>query len=411
MRHVALLLAALSLLAPAASVGVAAGSSPAAAPATADVGPSAGVADIGAAPADIAAFADPKTTFTVSIRSNHDARWTVTARFNLTDSASRAAFRAYADDYASGGAPSGPSVEVFRNAAALAENATGRQMTVRNVQYNATVTQNATGAPASLGVLRLRFTWTNFATTQGNGTLVVGDAFTTPENGTWMPSLTADQRLVIVPPDGYVPDTSVWRLSNQRVVVEGPETFSRDEFPVTFEAASVGPPGFSLVEYGLGAVTLLLLGAVIYLLVRRSRDGERDAAPERSVPASATSESADGATAPPPETAPESRGAEEAETEPGAAADGDESVEDLELLSDEERVERLLERNGGRMRQAAIVSETGWSDAKVSQLLSSMADEDRVEKLRLGRENLISLPEFDAGGDDGDEGAGGDDEE
>ncbi len=63
------------------------------------------------------------------------------------------------------------------------------------------------------------------------------------------------------------------------------------------------------------------------------------------------------------------------------------------------------------MRQAAIVSETGWSDAKVSQLLSSMADEDRVEKLRLGRENLISLPEFDAGGDGGDDGAGGDDEE
>jgi uncharacterized membrane protein len=50
------------------------------------------------------------------------------------------------------------------------------------------------------------------------------------------------------------------------------------------------------------------------------------------------------------------------------------------------------------MRQANIVKETGWSDAKVSQLLSSMAEEDRVDKLRLGRENLISLPE----GGDGD---------
>jgi uncharacterized membrane protein len=45
------------------------------------------------------------------------------------------------------------------------------------------------------------------------------------------------------------------------------------------------------------------------------------------------------------------------------------------------------------MKQANIVKETGWSDAKVSQLLSSMADEGRVEKLRLGRENLISLPD------------------
>ncbi|WP_343160898.1 helix-turn-helix domain-containing protein, partial [Halorubrum sp. CBA1125] len=76
-------------------------------------------------------------------------------------------------------------------------------------------------------------------------------------------------------------------------------------------------------------------------------------------------------------------------------AEGDEADAgpDPSLLSDEERVERLLEGNGGRMRQAAIVEETGWSDAKVSQLLSAMAEEGRVEKLRLGRENLISLPD------------------
>lgn len=45
------------------------------------------------------------------------------------------------------------------------------------------------------------------------------------------------------------------------------------------------------------------------------------------------------------------------------------------------------------MKQAAIVTETGWSNAKVSQLLSAMAEEGRVEKLRIGRENLISLPD------------------
>ncbi|ERG95318.1 hypothetical protein [Haloquadratum walsbyi] len=66
---------------------------------------------------------------------------------------------------------------------------------------------------------------------------------------------------------------------------------------------------------------------------------------------------------------------------------------DPALLSDEERVEQLLSRNGGRMRQASIVDKTGWSDAKVSQVLSMMAEDDRVDKLRLGRENLISLPD------------------
>ncbi len=66
---------------------------------------------------------------------------------------------------------------------------------------------------------------------------------------------------------------------------------------------------------------------------------------------------------------------------------------DVELLSDEERVERLLEENGGRMKQARIVSETGWSNAKVSQLLSAMDEEGRIDKLRIGRENLISFPD------------------
>ncbi|MFC6990132.1 helix-turn-helix transcriptional regulator [Haloplanus sp. GCM10025708] len=84
-------------------------------------------------------------------------------------------------------------------------------------------------------------------------------------------------------------------------------------------------------------------------------------------------------------TASADAGPSEAEPEPAEP--------DVSLLSDEERVEHLLERNGGRMKQAQIVRETGWSDAKVSQLLSSMAEEDRVEKLRLGRENLISLPD------------------
>ncbi len=44
------------------------------------------------------------------------------------------------------------------------------------------------------------------------------------------------------------------------------------------------------------------------------------------------------------------------------------------------------------MKQASIVKETGWSNAKVSQLLSSMEDDERIDKLRIGRENLISLP-------------------
>ena len=74
---------------------------------------------------------------------------------------------------------------------------------------------------------------------------------------------------------------------------------------------------------------------------------------------------------------------------------GESDEPDPELLSDEERVLRLLDDNGGRMKQANIVKETGWSNAKVSQLLSSMDEDDRIDKLRIGRENLISFPDED----------------
>ncbi|MBP1922838.1 putative membrane protein [Halorubrum alkaliphilum] len=45
------------------------------------------------------------------------------------------------------------------------------------------------------------------------------------------------------------------------------------------------------------------------------------------------------------------------------------------------------------MRQSAIVEELDWSKSKTSRVLSRMADEGDVEKLRIGRENVIDLAE------------------
>jgi hypothetical protein len=59
--------------------------------------------------------------------------------------------------------------------------------------------------------------------------------------------------------------------------------------------------------------------------------------------------------------------------------------------SDEQRVLELLEENDGRMKQAKIVEHTDWSKSKVSMLLSEMESDGEISKLRVGRENLISL--------------------
>ncbi|QLG64127.1 MarR family transcriptional regulator [Halorarum salinum] len=64
----------------------------------------------------------------------------------------------------------------------------------------------------------------------------------------------------------------------------------------------------------------------------------------------------------------------------------------LEMLSNEDAVLAVLRRNGGRVRQSAIVRETGWSKSKVSRVLSRMADDGRVTKINVGRGNVITLP-------------------
>ena len=81
----------------------------------------------------------------------------------------------------------------------------------------------------------------------------------------------------------------------------------------------------------------------------------------------------------------------------GATADNpdhdrDEPTDPVAALTDEERVQRIVDDHGGRVRQSAVVEETGWSKSKVSRVLSRMADEGRVEKITLGRENLIANP-------------------
>ncbi|MEZ3116344.1 DUF4897 domain-containing protein [Halobaculum sp. MBLA0147] len=60
-------------------------------------------------------------------------------------------------------------------------------------------------------------------------------------------------------------------------------------------------------------------------------------------------------------------------------------------LTDAERVERALARERGRMRQSALADELDWSASKTSRVLSDMESDDRIEKIRVGRENVVDL--------------------
>ena len=61
------------------------------------------------------------------------------------------------------------------------------------------------------------------------------------------------------------------------------------------------------------------------------------------------------------------------------------------LLTDEERIRRLLLDAGGRMSQADIVESTDWSGPTVSRKLSKMEEDGLISRVQVGRGNLVFL--------------------
>ena len=337
--------------------------------------------------------APPETTtvLRINLRADGDARWNVTTVMALDTAVDREAFDRLAEEHETDDLDA-LSTTPFENAAEKASQVTGRPMAIEDVARNA-----ARGGDS--GRLSLRFTWANFTRTEGSE-IRLGDAFQTP-SGTWLPGLGTDQVLVIEFPAGYTVRDSSRRLTNGTIRVEGPATFEPGRPSAVLRETGGGLPqnGLATEEIlGLVVGVAVLVGGVVYLLTRRRRrrptDTDGDTGPGDEVA---------GADGEAPEPAPAGAMADgSAHTESPDPADAGAGVEpsgeeptDEPLLSDEERVERLLTANGGRMKQVDIVAETGWSNAKVSQLLSAMDEDGRVEKLRIGRENLISLPEDD----------------
>ena len=346
------------------------------------------------------------TRIRLELNPDRSADWTVAVRYSLADGNETAAFETAGERFRAGEV--GPDAELFEGFRRAANRNVDRSMAIRGVDRDVEVYEDpsqfdvATEDAVAVGEFRLRFTWTAFLAQDGES-LVLGDALTTSGNETWLRSLEAGQTLEVVTPEGYsvtgTPSTAVTQLSDGNVIIEGPQTFDGGE-PVAIVYGPAGvatPPWRMLITVVLLVAALVVGGLAGYRRLNAGEDGTDGSAANggREAPEDDRSPNgADGAGG-----AAESDGVGDAS---GEAGDGGEEGPDLSLLSDEERVERLLETNGGRMRQADIVTETGWSDAKVSQLLSAMADDGRVEKLRLGRENLISLPdEADEASDDG----------
>lgn len=346
--------------------------------------------DSTAATADFVAQEFDTTTFEITVYENGSATWTFHHRQRLEDSEDEANFETFAEEFES---EETDVYDRFRTQAeALTEtggDVTDREMEARNFNRSARIEEGLNPT----GVVEMSFVWDGFAATE-DGSVVVGDVF----RDTYIAS---DQTIVfqaggnlvferIAPTDAQydsseLENADTVRWSGEREFLDGHPRVVLDD-PTRNAGSSDGPistvtgSGTDVLWPLVGLLVLLSIGGITLWYRRTDR----------------TDDEAFGATTESPATVPTTEGPNGASEQPsGGAIDETDTLADEELLTDEDRVVTLIRENGGRMKQVNIVEETSWSKSKVSMLLSDMEEEGTISKLRVGRENIISLEGFE----------------
>lgn len=289
-------------------------------------------------PQPIDEFGPDATVFDVEVNERGTARWEVEYRYRLESERRRGVFRRVSANITN---PPGAFRRNLSGAVETANNATERSMRLRNISVQTEVGRSP-GNRDRVGIVRYRFEWTNFADRDGSR-FVVGDetlsGFVLRNNQTLTVAWTDSFELRTVAPE---PDAN---LSGE-VRWSGPRRFQAAPTVELTRTTGTGI-GLPLVPAAVGAVLL-----VVVAWVGRSRlSGQADEDMEDDDPAI-----------------------------------------DEELLTDEERVLRLLEAHGGRMKQQEVIDAVDWSRTKASDVVNEMNDAGQIEVYRLGRENVLALP-------------------
>lgn len=309
-----------------------------------------------------------------AVDEDGDATWTLEYRVRLDDQNTTDAFESLQQDVRNNTtAYRQQFADRMRSTVAAAENATGREMAVSNV----TVSTRVSYFGKKYGLVTYQFTWEGFARVDDDR-LVVGDAL----SGFFLDDET---RLTVIWPDGY---------ERQSVDPKPDETgersvtwVGRTDFASGQPRVAVAPASQLPVSPLVGMPLLLSIVVAVGIWYRR-----RDADADGPVPA------ADAMTTPP--AAHADRAVDQSETEQPiheADVNDDSGATETpeELLSPEERVMRLLRARGGRMKQKTVTEELDWSAARTSQVVGGLRDDGEVESFRLGRENVLKLPDED----------------
>ncbi|MFW5919089.1 MAG: DUF7345 domain-containing protein [archaeon] len=321
-----------------------------------------------AAPEDV----DPDAVHIgIDVDENGDATWTIEYRVRLSDENETDAYEDIVADVENNRSAYIDRFETRMNGTVeAAEDQTGRSMEASNFTVSAEIRE----LPQTYGVMTYTFEWQNFAVVDDE-TVRIGDAL----EGFFLDDETT---MLVSWPASYTPTTVEPAPTEERsgaVVWDGPLEFAGEEPLVvvtptelvtttqTGELPSGMDDALLLVASVFGVLIALILAAVWYYRTRTDEEGGGSTAIQ--------ADSDDGA-----------------DTSPTPVQSEDETPPD-ELLSNEERVTRFLEDHGGRAKQQEIVDGLEWTEAKTSQVLSSMESEGAIEKFRIGRENVVKLPD------------------
>jgi hypothetical protein len=318
----------------------------------------------------------------IAVEEDGDAVWEIEYRTRLeTDDDERAFAELQSGVESDPDAYAGRFRDRMNGTAGAAENATGREMAITEITVSA---ENRT-LPQEYGVLTYRFRWSNFAAVDGDR-LIVGDAI----DGLFLDDETS---LLLSWPEEYdllgaSPEPTETRES--AVAYNGPLDFAGGEPRIELgvgAASGAGTDGGDVsgddgdtegdAEGGrslpgwasIAVLALALLAGIVTFLAYWRREGRPDAG-------------AGGGPEP---------GGDPGGDEPGG--DDASAPPDGELLSNEEQVLRLIESEGGRMKQQAVAEKLDWTDAKTSQVTKTLRENGDLEGFRLGRENVLTLPE------------------
>ncbi|NHN47525.1 hypothetical protein G9464_07940 [Halostella sp. JP-L12] len=351
---------------------------------------------------------DTDTTVTrIAVHANGSATWTLEVRTRLTTDADVEDYEAFRERVRENRSRYlDPFRDRMEGVVANAGEATGREMAAGDFAVSTRIQE----VPRRWGVVTYSFRWDGFAATDGDA-VVAGDVF---QGGYYLAD--NDTLAIEAPADHAVADadpTPDEREGGDLTWI-GPESFDDERPRVAFEPAddetTEGGSAAGDGETGAGGdadpdgspsqFPTLVVGAVVAVGLVGAL-GYRAYAGGPGEGEGEVAEGADPSSGDAGEDGDAERGTETAAsaTAEGAAAGSatDErgpnadAVADPELLTDEDRVVRLLEREGGRCKQSAIADELGWSASKTSRVVSDMAEAGTVEKLRIGRENVIDL--------------------